>query len=261
MVVIHEWYPTEKMSILKYVEEQKRLSAIYEHHEDTINDQICSIDLSQPLPVSSIYELPRKKSMIACIDECFKETKQNLRDSEEMEIKMAELHLELENIDKINYFMEPLKAETVVKNSKKKDISRNYESFLSVPKRVYQLEESSSVTNLTDVKKIPKFERKPKKPTVPEKCPQIPKKHTFSKPEKSVMKAQSCLDITNPTESIRSFQKSYSFPKSKRELIKISPAPKNIQAMLKEAKEKYRKNYFDNYKVKIPIPIVDLQLI
>ena len=261
MVVINEWYPTEKLSILKYVEEQKKLSAIYEHPEDTRNYQNCSKDLSPPLPVSTIYELPRKKSMIACIDECFKDIKQNLRDSEDMEIKMAELHLELENIDKINYFMEPLKAETIVKSSKKKDISRNDESCLSVPKRVYQLEESPTVTSLAGVKKFPIFERKPKKIVVPEKSPQNIKKHTFKKPEKNVLKSQSLIEVTNSVEAEGSFQKSHSFPKSKRELNKISPAPQNIQAMLKKAKERYRKNYFDNYKVKIPIPIIDLKLI
>lgn len=254
MVVINEWYPTEKLSILKYVEEQKKLSAICKHAGDTLNGRKSSTDLSSTLPVSSIYELPRKKSMTACIDECIEGTKQNLRDSEEMAIKMAELHLELENIDKINYFMEPLKEERIVKSSKKQDISRNNESCLSVAKRVCQLEESPSVVSLADVKKLPVFERKAKKIVVPDKA-------IFTKLEKNVLKAQSFMDVKYPVEAKRSFQKSHSFPKSKRELNKISPAPLNIQIMLNEAKERYRKNYFDNYKVKIPIPIIDLKLI
>lgn len=248
MVVINEWYPTEKLSILKYVEEQKKLSA-----GDSLNGGKNSKDLNPSLPVSSIYELPRKKSMITCIDECFKDTKQNIRESEEMAIKMAELHLELENIDKINYFMEPLKVETIGKSCEKKDISRNDESCLSVAKRVCQLEESPSVVSLAGVKKLP-FEKKAKKIVVSEKA-------SFTKSEKTVLKSQSIMDVKNPVEAKRSFQKSHSFPKSKRELNKISPAPQNIQAMLKEAKERYRKNYFDNYKVKIPIPIIDLKLI
>lgn len=263
MVVINEWYPTEKSTIQKYVEEQKRLSAIYEHSDVIVNDKTCAKDLSPLLSMSSIYEIPRKKSMIACIDECFQDTKQKLRESEEMEIRMAEIHLELENIDKINYFMEPLKDETSVKSTNKKDVMRNNESFLSISKRVYQLEEIPIVPNV--VKKIPIFERKSKKIVVPEKLPPIMKRHTFvmpvTKPDKIVLKSQSFIELTNPVEVKRSFQKSSSFPKSKRELAKITPAPKNIQKMLKEAKEKYLKNYFESNKVKIPIPIIDLKLI
>ncbi|CAO1438361.1 unnamed protein product [Diamesa serratosioi] len=236
MVVISEWYPTDKLVIQKYVEEQKRLSAIYEHSEDNVNDRTCSKDLSSLLPVSSIYELPRKKSMIACIDECIQDTKQKLRESEEMEIKMAAIHLELENIDKIDYFMEPLKAEATIVR-KTKDVLRNNESCLSVAKRVYQLEESPSVPNLAGVIKIPIFERKSKKIVVPEKPPTIIKKHTSTKADKTVLKAQSFIELTNQAEVKRSILKSPSFPKSKRQLIKSSPL--NIQEMLKEAKEKY----------------------
>ncbi|CAO1436605.1 unnamed protein product [Diamesa tonsa] len=245
MVVINEWYPSDKLSILKYVEEQKVLSGIYKHAGDTLIDGKSSKDLSPSLPVSLIYELPRKKSMTACIDECIEDTKQNLRESEEMAVKMAELHLELENIDKINYFMEPLKVGTIVKSSNKIDISRNNESCLSVVKRVSQLEDSPTVVRLADVKKLPTFERKLKKIALPQ---------NIKKLEKVVQKSQSFMDLKSPVEAQRSFQKSHSLTKSK-------PAPLNIQAMLQEAKEKYRKNYFDTNKIKIPIPIIDLKLI
>lgn len=230
MGIFNEKIPSQKSAILTFIEQQKTLAEI----ADQLDSEMHNPYAPAPLPLQSVYEIPRKKSWMDAITQFQIETEQNLRDSKEIDEKIEKLHDMVETVDKINYF-----ADVPDDEKKKEAIKKNSQSFLS-SKRVHQLASGDSSAG------------KPKAPKKPVIRPQ--ESSNKVKPKSSAPKKASkeTLPLTRASSSTMSLPAKFHRTPPPRN-VKIS---ESVRKLLDDVKEK-REN---KSQKKTPVNVINLKL-
>lgn len=220
MPVFHEYFPVKKDSIAAYVRQQMILEGSLVESNDVAE-----------FSVQSIYEIPRKQSISDLIRECAQDSEKTLRDSRDMNQKMAEIHQMIEDFDDINFVSAPSSSGI---DKDRFEVAAS-ESILSLEKRV-KTEESSDVA---DEKKTEKLGNK------------LKAKSQFTTTSMAGKKSNPHLQKST------SVQSSLSTPTTQRVKFassSIASPSVSVQQILTEAKDKRKKS-----QVEIPIPVVHLK--
>ena len=224
MVVFQEWFAVNKESTTACVKQQANSES---SERATDKNEII-------IPVQSIYEVPRKKSMIKFVEEVKDGTAKFMKESKIFDAKMSEIERMIENFDTVDFFLE------------------STESVKSFNKNEIEVACSESILSFKDSKEV--HQGKIEKPA---RIALVQKKSHFTMsstaPKKLLPKS---LSLNNLPTSMNLMPKLSSFQKvlTKKPLISI-PSPA-VQRILQVAKNKRKKS-----QTEIPIPVINLKFL
>jgi hypothetical protein len=246
MVVFSEWFPVNEESAVTLTGEKEE--------QETVDRGGDEVTLH---PLQTVYEIPQKRSMKEMIEEFGDDTEKHLRESQEMEAKMSELHQVIENFDKINFLqLFPSSSNCAKKFDEKKFKIAECESILSLDvseKRVNQLQADELKCEV--VPAAPLNAEKANKKIVKT----ILKKSQFTSSTTTQMKESITKSQSKPITNKPKMPSTVSFiPKvSRTKTFYPNPPPPpstSIQQILSQAKEKRSK-----HQNGLQIPVINLK--
>ncbi|KAL7019266.1 hypothetical protein ACKWTF_011053 [Chironomus riparius] len=258
MVVFEEYFPSEKEIIQKYAERQRKLEEV---SMTLRKSEISSNDSPKLL-------IPRKSSISMILSEIHRDTEDKLKQSSDVDAKIEKIHKMIENVDSINFIMEPNKEAAILDGSG--DVNEVAGSIINetAASTSHELDENSSISDLSP-KRVIRLKHNDSSLELPDyKPPQIkPTKASILKSKFNSEKSQK-----NPATISRSFKSrsvAEPLPKTPRAVsfakfeppkrIESKKASQSVRKILDDAKEKHKAK--NSVKSNVPVNVLDLFLI